>query len=118
MNRTCRLLAEFGVVIAPSANRFFSALPILIDDGRLPVPLRAMLLEVGEQLAALNLWLARCDQLIAALSRSSDVARRAGELFGVGPVTSRCADRDRSRRKGLPQWAAIRCLAWLDPAPA
>ncbi|WP_158608951.1 hypothetical protein [Paraburkholderia sp. RAU2J] len=42
-----------------------------------------MLLEVREQLAALNLRLARCDQQIATHARSSDVARRAGELLGV-----------------------------------
>jgi hypothetical protein len=29
-----------------------------------------------------------CDQQIATHARSSDVARRAGEVLGVGPVTS------------------------------
>jgi transposase len=52
LNRTRGLLAEFGVVIARSADRFFSALPILIEDARLPDPVHAMLLEVREQLAA------------------------------------------------------------------
>ena len=47
-----------------------------------------MLLEVREQLVALNLRLARCDQQIATHARNSDVAKRAGELLGVGPVTS------------------------------
>src|SRR6185437_10385017 len=88
MNRTRGLLAEFGVVIARSADRFVTAWLILIDDARLPDPVRAMLLEVREQLAALNLRLARCDQLIATRARCSDVARRAGELLGVRPVTS------------------------------
>jgi hypothetical protein len=88
LNRTRGLLAEFGVVIARSADRFFSAFPILIEDARLPDPVHATLLEVREQLAALNLRLARCDQQIATHARSSDVARRAGELLGVGPVTS------------------------------
>ena len=88
LNRTRGLLAEFGVVIARSADRFLSALPHLIEDPRLPEPVRAMLLEVREQLAALNLRLARCDQQIATHARSNDVARRAGELLGVGPVTS------------------------------
>jgi transposase len=88
LNRTRGLLAEFGVVIARSADRFLSALPVLIEDARLPDPVRAMLLEVREQLAALNLRLARCDQQIATHARSSDVARRAGELLGIGPLTS------------------------------
>ncbi|MGY6163853.1 IS110 family RNA-guided transposase [Paraburkholderia strydomiana] len=88
LNRTRGLLAEFGVVIARSADRLLSALPILIEDARLPDPVRAMLLEVREQLVALNLRLARCDQQIATHARCSDVARRAGELLGVGPLTS------------------------------
>ncbi len=88
LNRTCGLLAEFDVVIARSADRILGALPTLIEDPRLPDPMRAMLLEVREQLAALNLRLARCDRQIATPARSSDVARRASELLGVGPVTS------------------------------
>ncbi|MGF6971086.1 transposase [Paraburkholderia sp. WC7.3g] len=88
LNRTRGLLAEFGVVVARSADRFLGASPTLIEDARLPAPVRAMLLEVREQLAALNLRLARSDQQIATHARSSDIARRAGELLGVGPVTS------------------------------
>lgn len=87
MNRTRGLLAEFGVVIARSSDRFVSALQ-LIEDVRLPDPVRAMLLEVREQLAGLNLRLVRCDKQIATHAKSSDVARRAGKLLGVGPLTS------------------------------
>ncbi|MGF6658643.1 transposase [Paraburkholderia atlantica] len=88
LNRTRGLLAEFGVVIARSADRFLGALPTLIEAPRLPDLMRAMLLEVLVRLAALNLRLARCDQQIAPHARSSDVAKRASELLGVGPVTS------------------------------
>ncbi|MBB5456779.1 transposase [Paraburkholderia sp. Cpub6] len=88
LNRTRGLLAEFGVVIARTADRFLDALPTLIEDPRLPGPVHAMLLEVREQLAALNLRLARCDQQIATHARNNDVARRASELLGIGPVTS------------------------------
>jgi transposase len=88
LNRTRGLLAEFGVVVARSADRFLDALATLIEDARLPYPVRSMLLEVREQLAALNLRLARCDQQIATHARTSDVARRASELLGVGPVTA------------------------------
>jgi hypothetical protein len=41
--------------------------------------LRGQRLEVREQLVALNLRLARCDQQIATHARCSDVARRAGD---------------------------------------
>jgi transposase len=50
LNRTRGLLAEFGVVVARSADRLLGALPTLIEDIRLPDPVRAMLLEVREQL--------------------------------------------------------------------
>jgi transposase len=88
LNRMRGLLAEYGVVIARSADRFLAALPKLSEDSRLPDPVRALLLEAREQFAALHARLARCDAQIAAHARNSPAARRAGELLGVGPVTS------------------------------
>jgi len=88
INHTRGLLAEYGVVIARSADRFLAALPKLSEDNRLPDPVRALVLEAREQFAALHARLARCDAQIAAHARNSPAARRAGELLGVGPVTS------------------------------
>ena len=88
LNRTRGLLAEYGVVIARSADRFLAALPKLSEDSRLPDPVRALVLEAREQFAALHARLARCDAQIAAHARNSSAARRAGELLGVGPITS------------------------------
>ena len=88
LNRMRGLLAEYGVVIARSADRFLAALPKLSEDSRLPDPVRALLLEAREQFAALHARLARCDAQIAAHARNSAAARRAGELLGVGPITS------------------------------
>ncbi|WP_429454649.1 hypothetical protein [Paraburkholderia sp. 40] len=56
-----RVAGRIRVVIARSADRFLGALPTLIEDARLPDPVRAMLLEVREQLSAVNLRLASCD---------------------------------------------------------
>ena len=88
LNRVRGLLAEYGVVIGRSADRFLGALPTLTEDTRLPDPVRALLLEAREQFAALHARLARCDAQIAAHARNSPAAQRAGELLGVGPVTS------------------------------
>ena len=82
------LLAEYGVVIGRSADRFLAALPKLSEDSRLPDPVRALLLETREQFAALHVRLARCDAQIAAHARDNPAAQRAGELLGVGPLTS------------------------------
>ena len=60
----------------------------MTEDRRLPDPVRALLLEAREQFVALHVRLARCDAQIAAHARNSPVAQRAGELLGVGPVTS------------------------------
>jgi transposase len=64
------------------------ALPKLTEDSRLPDGVRALLLEAHEHFAALHVRLARCDAQIAAHARNSPAAQRAGELLGVGPVTS------------------------------
>jgi transposase len=88
LNRLRGLLAEYGVVVGRSATRFLVALPQLTEDRRLPDPVKSLLLEAREQLGALHARLARCDAQIAAHARNSPVAQRAGELLGVGPVTS------------------------------
>lgn len=88
LNRVRSLLAEFGVVLARSSDRLLAALPALTEDPRLPSPVQALLLEAREQLAALHVRLTRCDTQIAAHARNSPAARRAGEVLGIGPVTS------------------------------
>lgn len=88
LNRMRGLVAEFGIVIARSSDRFIAALPHLIEDPRLPTSVHAMLLETREQLESLHARLAHCDAQIAAHARSHPVAQRASELLGIGPVTS------------------------------
>ena len=88
INRVRGLLAEFGVVLGRSSNRLITALPMLTEDPRLPSQVHALLLEAREQLTALHARLARCDAEIVAHARSSDTAKRARELLGIGPVTS------------------------------
>jgi len=70
LNRVRGLLAEYGVVIGRSADRFLGALPKLTEDSRVPDPVRALLLEAREQFAALHARLARCDAQIAAHFRN------------------------------------------------
>src|SRR5215471_1123637 len=88
LNRMRGLLAEYGVVMSRSADRLLAALPKLSEDRRLPDAVRALLLEVREQFAALHARLARCDAQIAAHARSTPAAKRSAELLGVGPVTA------------------------------
>ena len=53
INRLRGLLAEFGVTIAQSGDRLLKALPALMDNERVPVPLRPLLLEARAQFEAL-----------------------------------------------------------------
>lgn len=87
-NRVRGLLAEFGIVIGRSSDRLLAELPRLTDDSRLPDGVRALLLDAREHFAALHARLARCDAQIAVHARTSPAAQRAGELLGVGPLTS------------------------------
>jgi transposase len=75
-------------VIALSSDRLLKALPSLSSDERVPVPVRALLLEAREQLAALQARIGRCDVEIAAHARDSDSARRVREVLGVGVLTA------------------------------
>jgi transposase len=88
LNRLRGLLAEFGIVIGRSSDRLLTELPRLTEDSRLPDGVRALLLDAREHFAALHDRLARCDAQIAAHARNSPAAQRAGELLGVGPLTS------------------------------
>lgn len=88
LNRVRGLLAEFGVVIGRSSDRLLSALPKLTEDSRLPDSVHALLHEASEHFAALHARLARCDAQIAAHAQNTPAAQRAGELLGIGPVTS------------------------------
>jgi transposase len=88
LNRLRGLLAEYGVEIGRSAERFLVALPELSEDSRLLDAVRALLLEAREQFAALHTRLGRCDSQIAADAKNSSAAQRAVELLGVGPVTA------------------------------
>jgi len=83
------LLAEFGIVIARSADRLRKALPALTDDDTtLPPALRPLVLEAIEQLRALDARLERCDAEVAAHARSDPAAQRLRQVLGVGPLTS------------------------------
>jgi len=88
LNRLRGLLAEFGFTVGLSADRLLRALPTLAADDTVPAPMRALIQEGLEHLAALHARLARCDAEIAAHSRHSTAATRLRDILGVGPVTS------------------------------
>ena len=88
MNRLRGLLTEFGIVIPPSSDRLLKALPLLVEDARVPLALRPLLLEARAQLEALAARIARCDVEIATHARDDAAARRVREVLGVGVLTA------------------------------
>ena len=88
INRLRGLLAEFGIVIARSSDRLLKALPLLIEDERVPAPLRPLLLQARAQFAALQARIERCDIEIGQHARDEAAAPRVREVLGVGVLTA------------------------------
>jgi transposase len=88
LNRLRGLLGEFGVWPARSADKLIRALPQLSEDARLPAGMRAIVLEMREELAALHARLARCDQEIARHVHAQPEAKRMTEMTGIGQLTA------------------------------
>jgi transposase len=88
INRLRGLLAEFGVVIPRASDRLLKALPPLMDDERVPVCLRPLLLEARAQFEALQARIERCDLEVAAHACHSGAAKRVREVLGVGVLTA------------------------------
>ena len=77
INRLRGLLAEFGIVIARSADRLRKALPALLADATgLPAPLQPLVFEAIDQLRALDARSALCDAEVAAHARADPPAHR------------------------------------------
>lgn len=86
-NRVRGLLAEFGVVPAPSVTALKRALADLEPHG-LPSSLLRLIRLQQEHLAAIEAGMAECDAQIAAQAKADERCDRLRELTGVGPVTA------------------------------
>lgn len=91
LNRLRGLLGEFGIWPARSSDKLIRALPGLSEDERLPLGVRAMVLEAREQLSALHARLARCDHEIACHAQAHPGAKRMKEITGIGTLTASAA---------------------------
>jgi len=91
LNRLRGLLGEFGIWPARSSDKLIRALPALSEDERLPLGVRAMVLEAREQLTALHARLARCDLEIARHAQEHPGAKRMQAITGIGTLTASAA---------------------------
>lgn len=86
-NRVRGLLAEFGVVPAPSVAALKRALADL-DSQQLPASLMRLIRLQQEHLAAIESGMAECDAQIDAQANADERCARLRELTGIGPVTA------------------------------
>jgi transposase len=86
-NRLRGLLAEFGVVPAPSVTALKAALADL-DSHALPASLCRLIRLQQAHLAAIEDGLADCDAQIMAQAAADERCEWLRELTGIGPVTS------------------------------
>jgi transposase len=83
-------MAEFGITAPRGRARVADLVAIVHDpeDGRLPAPARAMLIELVATLEALAPRIANAKNAIVAAAREDPVARRLMTIPGVGPITA------------------------------
>ena len=86
-NRLRGLLAEFGVVPAPSVTALKRALADL-DSYHLPDSLQRLIRMQQEHLAAIEIGMTECDARISAQAKADERCERIRELTGIGPVTA------------------------------
>jgi len=86
-----------------------------MSDERLPIGVRAMVIETREHLTALHTRLAHCDQEIARHAHTHPGAKRMKEIVGIGTLTASAAAATVVDAKGF------RCgrqfAAWLGLVP-
>jgi transposase len=88
LNRTRGLLAEFGIWLGRSSARLLRALPEFTETDTLPAPVRILLRQVREQVAALEQQIDACDRQIEEHAKQSDDAQRLQAVTGIGTITS------------------------------
>lgn len=115
LNQLRGLLGEFGVWPDRSSDKLIRALPGLSEDERLPIGVRAMVIETREQLTALHTRLAHCDQEIARHAHTHPGAKRMKEIVGHRHPHRECSSGHRSGRQRLSLRPPVCRLAWARP---
>lgn len=99
INRLRGLLGEFGHWFAQSPEAVLRAVPVILADHDNPLPdlLVTLIHDMLEQLRDLDSRIDNYDQRIKLLVKNDPIAKRVGQLSGVGPLTASavvatCAD--------------------------
>ena len=87
-NRLRGLLAEFGLVVAPSDLALRRALAQMGEQAALPAELKELLGALGAHWAQIRERIVACDNRIEAHAKADERSVRLRAIIGVGPITA------------------------------
>lgn len=90
INQLRGLMAEFGIVVAEGPRHVGELLAVLADpaDTRIPAPLHAALVVLGESLRALEGRIETVDRQIVSWGKTDRTCRHLSTIPGYGPILS------------------------------
>ena len=90
-NRLRGLLAEFGLVVAPSDLALRRALADIGEKAALPSELKELLRDLSDHWAQVREQIVACDARINAHAKSDERCVRIRAIIGIGPITADAA---------------------------
>lgn len=90
INQARGLLGERGVIMAQSPQAFKRALPSILGslEGEITSICQAMVMEIAQQIEALEERIGRADAWIKSFMKQSVLCRKIAVVAGIGPVTA------------------------------
>lgn len=117
INQLRGLLAEFGLVLPQGANQVRGKLPALLEDAGDALPPLAVELfgDLYEELKQLEQRIAEHDRRVERLYRGNALARKLGELDGIGALTATAFTATLAHAAQFKN--GRQCAAWLGLVP-
>lgn len=114
-NRLRGLLAEFGVVVAPSDLALRRRLGDLEAQVGLPAPLKELLRDLAAHWSQVRERIDACDAHIGAHARHDERCAKLRALIGIGPITADAAVATIGNAREFKQGRQL--AAWLGLVP-
>jgi transposase len=80
--------AEFGIIAARGTAQIGALLQTLADDEAVPAVARAMFVQMGEHIAALDQRIEALEQDLLALHKADPTSQLLAAVPGIGPITA------------------------------
>src|SRR4051812_6115300 len=80
--------AEFGIIAAKGTAQVAPLLQRLADDEAVPAAAKAMFVQMGEHIAALDQRIEALEKELLALHKADPVSQLLAAVPGIGPITA------------------------------